>query len=92
MATIFQIVRKVNRLVVEQGLNRAAAKQIIEAFKRVNSVLNLFDLEEKSRDSEVERLILEREEARQRGDWKQADEIRDRLSAMGIAVRDRKMS
>jgi cysteinyl-tRNA synthetase len=92
MATIFQIVRKVNRLVVEQGLNRAAAKQIIEAFKRVNSVLNIFDLEEKSRDSKVEKLILEREEARQRGDWKQADEIRDRLSAMGIAVRDRKMS
>ena len=37
---------------------------------------------------EAERLAAEREEARCSGDFERADELRDRLDAMGFEVRD----
>jgi cysteinyl-tRNA synthetase len=92
MAAIFQIVRKVNRLVVDQDVDLDAAKEITSAFRRVDAVLNIFDFEAKPTDAQVEGLILEREEARQKKDWARADRIRDQLLAMGVAVRDRKTS
>jgi cysteinyl-tRNA synthetase len=40
-------------------------------------------------DDEIERLVKERGEARQRKDFKKADEIRRRLSALGIIIEDK---
>ena len=92
MAAIFQIVRKVNRLIMRRELDAEAAGQIVAAFRKVDSVLNIFDFEQKPAGAEVEKLILEREAARQKKDWKKADQIRERLLAMGIKVRDKKIS
>lgn len=39
-------------------------------------------------DDEAKRTILERRRARDNKDWKTSDELRDKLSAQGIAVRD----
>ena len=39
--------------------------------------------------AEVESLLKEREEARRDKDWHKADEIRDRLAAMKVAIEDR---
>lgn len=38
---------------------------------------------------EVQALVLEREEARRKKEWKKSDEIRDRLSKAGITIEDR---
>jgi cysteinyl-tRNA synthetase len=35
--------------------------------------------------------MREREEARRRRDWKLADQLRERLAAMGAEVRDKKI-
>ena len=37
---------------------------------------------------DVERLLLERDEARKSKDWARADEIRDELTGMGVVVED----
>jgi cysteinyl-tRNA synthetase len=37
---------------------------------------------------EQKKIILERDQARQSGDWKKSDELRDNLAAGGIEVRD----
>ncbi|MBW1896312.1 MAG: cysteine--tRNA ligase, partial [Deltaproteobacteria bacterium] len=92
MASLFRIVRKVNGLIVKEELDQHAAMQILDAFKGVDTVLNIFDLEEKPEGAEVERMILEREEARGRKDWELADRIRERLRAMGVKPRDKKIS
>lgn len=41
-------------------------------------------------NAEVEKLISDREEARERKDWQRADEIRNRLEEMGVEIKDRK--
>jgi cysteinyl-tRNA synthetase len=92
MATIFRIVRKINRLIMNKELDQAGARRIIDAFKGVDTVVNIFDFEQQPQDAQVEKLILEREEARRRRDWKLADQIRERLSAMGVEVRDKKIT
>ena len=92
MATIFHIVRKINRLITQKELDPAGSRRIIDAFKRVDAVLHIFEFEQKLQDAQVKKLILEREEARRRSDWKLADRIRERLTAMGVEVRDRKIA
>ena len=91
MATIFRIVRKVNRLIRHKDLDQAGAGRIINAFKKIDEVLNILDFEQKPEGAQVKNLMLEREEARGRRDWKLADQIRERLSAMGVEVRDKKI-
>lgn len=39
--------------------------------------------------AEVEALVKERESARREKDWQKADEIRERLAAMGVVIEDR---
>jgi len=40
-------------------------------------------------DSEIERLIEERQQARARKDWTRADAVRQELAERGIAIEDR---
>jgi cysteinyl-tRNA synthetase len=90
-ATIFRMVRKVNGLVVNKEVDQTGARRIIDAFKKVDTVLNIFNFEEQPEDPEVQELMREREEARRRKDWKLADQLRERLVAMGAEVRDKKI-
>jgi cysteinyl-tRNA synthetase len=89
-AAIFRIVRKVNRLIMDKALDQAGARRITDALKRVDAVLNICKFEHQPQDSEAQRLMSEREEARRRRDWDLADQLRERLTAMGVEVRDRK--
>lgn len=91
MATIFQVVRQVNRLTMQKELDQAGARRIIDAFKRVDAVLNIFEFEQGAQDQKVQELVAEREEARRRKDWGLADRLRERLSAMGVEVKDKKI-
>ena len=92
MATIFHIVRKINGLIMQKELDQAGTRRVIDAFKRLDAVLNIFEFEEQPQDAQVKKLMLEREEARRRKDWELADQIRERLSGMGVDVRDRKIT
>jgi cysteinyl-tRNA synthetase len=67
----------------------------LEALLKMNSVLGVLDLEhEASLDAGdvdvalIETKIAERTEARKAKNWARADEIRDELLAMGIAIKD----
>jgi cysteinyl-tRNA synthetase len=92
MATIFQVVRRVNRLIMKGELDQAGARRIIDAFKRIDAVLNIFEFEQETQDEKVQELMAEREEARRRKDWELADQLRERLSAMGVEVKDKKIT
>jgi cysteinyl-tRNA synthetase len=91
MATIFQVVRQVNRLIMQGDLDQPGARRIIDAFKRIDAVLNIFEFEQEAQNEKVQELLAEREEARRKKDWELADQLRERLSAMGVEVKDKKI-
>ena len=73
-------------------MDQSGARRIKDAFKRIDKVLKIFDFEQPTVDAHVADLIRQREEARRRRDWVRADEIRERLRAMGAKVEDKKIS
>lgn len=88
LAAIFDFVRDVNRLIVEEGISNADALKVKSAMDGFDSVLAILKKEEVSLDAEVEGLIKERNEARKARNFKRSDEIRDQLLAMGIVLED----
>jgi cysteinyl-tRNA synthetase len=90
MATIFQNVRKINRLVTSGQLDAAGAKEVKKELIRIDEVVNIFDFEDLVLDSKVQDLVREREKARHNKDWARADKIREQLYAMGLEVKDNK--
>ena len=66
--------------------------QDADTFDTIDSVLGLFGLGQPATlklDSTVENLLAERKAARAAKDFKASDAIRDRLAALGFAVKDR---
>ncbi|MBS1887131.1 MAG: cysteine--tRNA ligase [Actinobacteria bacterium] len=81
MAEVFELVGEANRDEVP-GAARAVAEML--------DLVGLRSLAEDqgAADSEAEQLLQEREDARAAKDFSRADEIRDRLAALGWEVRD----
>ncbi len=92
---------EVNKLLVA-GLSINAGKRARELFRFLGSVLGLFQLENWKfnvdlsdvgihglTDEQIERLIVERNEARKRRDFARADEIRKALAEERITLEDR---
>ncbi len=91
MASIFGNIKTINILIRDGGIDPAGAEKILGAFRNINSVLNIFDFQDNYADSEVRRLVRERERARAEKNWELSDRLRDELEARGITVRDRKI-
>ena len=91
VSSILVFAKKINSLMSRNRVSPDNAQKLLAGFREVDAILNIFDFSEKleySRD--VRGLIKEREDARARQDWETADQLRDRLLAMGIRVHDKK--
>ncbi|MDY6952791.1 MAG: cysteine--tRNA ligase [Thermodesulfobacteriota bacterium] len=90
LSTIFRLVRKINALVSKKEIDPRGARRIRSAFERMDEVLGIFQFEESMLEAHVQDLMAQRQEARMRRDWERADDIREQLRALGVAVRDEK--
>ncbi|MEM2914957.1 MAG: DALR domain-containing protein, partial [Candidatus Bathyarchaeia archaeon] len=96
ISAIFDVVKAVNSYVEKNGkIETSAKKEIYETFTKLLDVLGikLEVTEQKTVQAEDIRnlmaLIIEiRQELRKRGDWKTADEIRDKLQKIGFVLED----
>jgi cysteinyl-tRNA synthetase len=90
LASLFNFVREVNRLIDQNKLSREEARKVRELMLNFDKVLGIIGEEEKEEElpKEIMELIQKREEARKRKDWKTADEIREKLRQMGIILED----
>jgi len=88
IGALFDFIKKLNPILAEGLLDRDQKSYILDTFKRMNAVLNFMKLEECPLAPEIDRLIREREDARQRKDWKKADVVREQLAKQGIKVID----
>jgi cysteinyl-tRNA synthetase len=93
LASIFRNVRQVNKLVQEENIDPDGAEKVLDAFRKLDAVLNIFDFGAASEvsDEEAAALLRRREEARRAGDWETADRIRDTLRERGVEVQDGKV-
>ena len=95
VAVIFDAVREANRHLDEDNSDEAAS--IGCAIETLVDVLGLKigrdqrpsgSKESELDENKIEELIVERNQARESGDYARADEIRDSLSASGIVLED----
>ncbi len=91
LAALFNLTREINsKIATITQADKKSLTHALEIFDMFCSVLGLLynRTEKGSLDSEVEALIEQRQRARASKDFKTADEIRDKLAAMGITLLD----
>ncbi|RKZ34622.1 cysteine--tRNA ligase, partial [bacterium] len=88
LGAVFEMVKKVNRISADEGITTADAEYAIQTMDRINSVLGVLKKAEAKLPQEIMDLIKEREKARQQKDFAKADQIRDKLTEMGIELKD----
>ena len=88
IGVIFDFIKKTNPIVDEGRLDRDQKKYLLESFAKMNEILNIFRLKECPLAPEIDKLIREREIARQQKDWQRADNVREELARKGITITD----
>lgn len=91
MAAVFNSVRHINSLLQDGRIDREGGERLIDAFRGIDTVLNIFDFGDIYLSPEVRNLMAERDSARQKKNWARADAIREKLIQMGVEVRDRRV-
>ena len=91
IAAIFEMVHFCNKAIQAGAVEKQALEMMKKSVLDLCGVLGLKAEEPKSRKAdsrEIEKLIVEREEARKNKNFKKADQIRHKLTSMGITLED----
>ena len=92
IGTLFDLVRYINKNVLTPDAVKADVLAAIEIFDELTGILGIVyneKTEEENDDAaEIEALIEERTNARKEKNWAKADEIRNKLTEMGIFLED----
>jgi cysteinyl-tRNA synthetase len=90
MAVLFKVIKRINRLGARGKLSEKQVPKVLQGLKQIDAVLQIFDFQTEAMNTQVAELVQQRNQARQKGDWKLADQLRDQLTSMGVLVRDDK--
>ena len=91
LSAFFQLVKETNRLAAEEKLGMNNSKIIKDELKRMRAILGL-EIPKITDDQkeEIDKLIRDREKARNEKQFEDADKIRNKLNKMNIELIDQK--
>ncbi len=92
LGSLFKVIRQINILNSKKLLGKAGATRILEHFNKINNVLNILDKDHLIKDPKIQQLIEKQKQARAAHDFARADAIRSELRALGVQIRDEKIS
>jgi cysteinyl-tRNA synthetase len=87
LGALFDLVRDVNRRIVDRAISTADAERITDFFRDVDRVLGVLP-DAVTLDDELQALVEARAAARAAGDWATSDRLRAELAGRGVAVED----
>ena len=89
ISVVFDMVSEIN-VIVKDGSSKSYANKALKRITELTDVLGIFfaSAGDGELGDEVQKLIEERQNARAEKNWAKADEIRDKLAAMGITLKD----
>ncbi len=93
LGRLFEFIHAVNSLIGEGKIGLAGANGVMEALRRIDSVLGVIFFPGKKPEvdaARIEALLAQRAEARSRRDFARGDEIRAELEREGIIIEDTK--
>jgi cysteinyl-tRNA synthetase len=91
LASIHNLVREINSVLAKDQLKSDDRAAVLDAIEKFDSVLGIFGQgETEMLDTEIEKLIEERQEARRSRNFARSDEIRNLLAEKGIILEDTK--
>jgi len=90
LGSLFEFVKQVNTLYPDSQVPQENKEEIIDFLYKLNSVIACFDFDQALDDKDILKLIDDRNQARKDKNFKLADEIRDKLTEMGIVLKDTK--
>jgi len=93
LASIFKLISKGNKLLDKGKLTSTEARAVLVFLEKTDKVFNFIFWGKRVAPkipSFIKKMVREREEARKRGDFKLADEIRRKIKQMGYWIEDTK--
>lgn len=88
IGALFQFIKKTNPIVQSGQLDQEQKNDVLEVLRKINEVFGFLRLEHCPLSPEIDRLIRQRERARQIKDWTAADSVREELLRKGVTVHD----
>jgi len=88
IGSVFTMVKELNKIIADGEMTLAASETALDFLKEVDGVLDIMEFRGVETDAEIDALVKERVDARANRNFARADEIRDKLAALGIQVED----
>ena len=85
---VFDLVKEINKLMLEDKLNKDDAKKVYDTMMKLDIVLGVLEIKEETTPKDIQDLVDKRDEARNNKDWDASDKLRDELKEKGWDVKD----
>lgn len=85
---IFDLTHDINKIIADKKIHQDNIDDIIQVMKMFNDVLGVINFEKQEIETDIQKLIEERELARKNKDFATSDRIRNELAKKGIILQD----